>query len=171
MQDCEASLQEDDARRRPGHIDRRIDRDPHVRVAQARRVVDPVPQIAHHVPAHLEGAQHPDLLLGRHSREDTHPLDQQREGALADPLQVPAEHQAPRVQPHGLADVPRHPLVVPGEDHHPDPVRGKGLQGRPGVRARRIVEGDEAEQAKLALVLDPVDGLGFDRSLRDRKQA
>ena len=126
--------------------------DADVRGVQRRRVVDPVADIAHHVPVALQGADQA-VLLGRiDAREHVGLLDDRDQRAVGEAVQLVPEDQTIRFQAHLSAHAARDELAVAGQDldgHAALTQLGDDFGGR---RIGRVLEGDEAAQHQVAFV-------------------
>ena len=98
------------------HVHGRIHRDADVGGVQGRRVVDAVAHVADDVPGLLQGQDDALLLVGIHFGEDGGAFGGVPERLVAQVIQVVSGQQAADRQVHRLRDVPRHQLVVAGDD-------------------------------------------------------
>ena len=128
--DQEALLEEDDVGGLLGDVDRGVDRDPDVRDAQRRRIVDAVAEKPDDVLARLQHLNDALLVPGRHAREERGPfrrlgqllvghlLDLAPEqhvlgGDADDPANRPADEVVvAREDLHGDAELPRAPVIA-----------------------------------------------------------
>ncbi len=99
-----------------GHIHRGVHREAHVGGMQGRRVVDAIAHIADHVPGLAQRKDDAFLLVGIHFREDRGAFGKMPEGLVTQVGQLTAGQHTRDLQLHRLRDVPRHLLIIAGDE-------------------------------------------------------
>ncbi len=160
VEHLQTSFGQEDVRGLARDVDGARDRDAHVGGVQRRRVVDSIAEKPHDVTRPLQREQDARLLAGAGAREDVHALDDSREGAVGQPVDVRAEEDRLGVDSHGRADVTGDGPFVARQHLHRHPVATQRLDGSRGLRQRRVGERHEPLQLEIALVGDCPGALG-----------
>ncbi len=152
MEHVQVVLQQDQIRRLLRDVDGGIDRQPDVGRMQRGRVVDAVAQEAHDT---APPAQRLDdaVLLRRIDAAEHVRIDRARgERMLVEARDFAAGQHARDRHAELRADVPRHALVVAGQDLHRHAGVAQRIDRASRARLRRIEERHEADEGEVAFV-------------------
>ena len=156
LQHHQAFFQQDDIGRLLGDVHRTVHRNPDIRRAQCRGIVDPVAHKAHHVAVGLEQAHDALLVRRREPGEHVGGFHSHRQIGIAHTLNVIAHQQTLLLQAHLPADFGRNQFVIARKNFYCDPVLGQGFECGCGAFLGRVQESHIANQRQFLLVSQAV---------------
>ena len=158
--DIQTSLEQDEIRRLPGHVNRLLNREARVRRVHGGRIVHAVAEKADDVPHLLERQDDPLLLVRIHLHEEIRGFGRAPERFVGQALKVTAREHA--VGPHAdeRGDVLGDGLAVSRDDLDGHAERGQAANGVGHVLLRPVEKREEADEGEIPLQLPAVRWAG-----------